>query len=166
MYSANPSGNSTLSCNAGSIILLPECPWVARKYRNRRREFEFKQYWNPFLLSSTWYPFFYRPTRSIVELLLPALFNGIIGMDSSRDWLIMSKQSGDCFWHFKTLMIEWSLCFDVNPSSFMNRNRIWGQRYCKFLSWSRVSIGFPRSFSDECVNNVHNSNPRYGLILK
>ena len=44
-----------------------------------------------------------------------------------------------------------------------------------FKYWSRFCSGFPRSFlflldrhgfSDKFVNTVHNSNPRYGLILK
>ena len=34
MYSVNPFGNSTLSCNAGSIARSPECPWIARRYKN------------------------------------------------------------------------------------------------------------------------------------
>ena len=34
MYSVNPFGNRTLSCNAGSITLSPECPGIAQRYRN------------------------------------------------------------------------------------------------------------------------------------
>ena len=34
MYSVNPFGNSTLSCNARSIALSRECPCIARKYKN------------------------------------------------------------------------------------------------------------------------------------
>ena len=52
MYSVNPSGNSTLSCNAGSTALSPECPWIARRYRNWLEEFEFTQYWNLFFAPS------------------------------------------------------------------------------------------------------------------
>ena len=48
MYSVKSSGNNTLSCNAGSTRSPPECPWVARKYRNCLEEFGFKQYWNLF----------------------------------------------------------------------------------------------------------------------
>ena len=31
--SVKPSGNNTLSCNA-RLIVLPECPWITRTYRN------------------------------------------------------------------------------------------------------------------------------------
>ena len=48
MYSVNPFGNSTLSCNAVSRTLFPECPWIARRYRNWLEEFGFKQNWNLF----------------------------------------------------------------------------------------------------------------------
>ena len=51
MYSVNPFGNSTLSCNAGSIALSPECPWIAPKYEMCLEELGFKQHWNLFLAS-------------------------------------------------------------------------------------------------------------------
>ena len=49
MYSTNPSGNNTLSCNAASTKLPLECPWIARTHRNCLEEFGIKQYWNLFL---------------------------------------------------------------------------------------------------------------------
>ena len=68
MYSVNPFGNSTLSCDARSIALSPECPWIARRYRNWLEEFGFTQYWN--------------------------LFDDVTVVDcsvaSSKNWLIMS----------------------------------------------------------------------------
>ena len=45
MYSVNPFGDSTLSCNVGSIALSPECLWIVRRYRNWLEEFGFTQYW-------------------------------------------------------------------------------------------------------------------------
>ena len=49
MYSVKSSGNSTLSCNAESTRLPPECPWIALNYRKCLEELEFNQYWNLFL---------------------------------------------------------------------------------------------------------------------
>ena len=49
MHSVNPFGNSTLSCNVGSIAFSPECPWIALRYKKWLEEFGFKQYWNLFL---------------------------------------------------------------------------------------------------------------------
>ena len=39
----------------------------------------------------------------------------------------------------------WSLCFNVHPFSFKNKNRNGSQRYCGLLSWSCFSKWFPRS---------------------
>ena len=48
MYSVKSSCNSTLSCNAGSTRLPPECPWIARKYRKCLEELGFKWHRNHF----------------------------------------------------------------------------------------------------------------------
>ena len=48
MYSMQSSGDSTLSCNAGSTRVSPECPWVALKYRQYLEEWGFRQCWNFF----------------------------------------------------------------------------------------------------------------------
>ena len=49
MYSVNPCGDTRLSCNSGSRVLPPECPWTALRFRKWLEEFGFKQPWNLFL---------------------------------------------------------------------------------------------------------------------
>ena len=44
MYSVNSFGNSTLSCNSGSIAIPPECLWIDLQYRICMEELGLKQY--------------------------------------------------------------------------------------------------------------------------
>ena len=44
MYSVNSFGNSTLSCNSGSIAIPPECLWIDLQYRICLEELGFKQH--------------------------------------------------------------------------------------------------------------------------
>ena len=68
MYSVGSSGNSTLSCNAGSTKLSPESPWIALKYKKCFEELGFKTKLKPFLWSSSLctkrYPIVKCPSRS------------------------------------------------------------------------------------------------------
>ena len=78
--------------------------------------------------------------------------------------------------HSITLLIVWSLCFNVDPFPFKHKNRNWSQRYCMLLSWSCFSNGFLRScvlflrgrhrFCYVPVNAIHDSDPRSGVVLK
>ena len=73
MYSAKSSGNSTLSCNVGSTRVLPECPWIARKYRKFFKRIEVQAVLKPFLRSSYCqksYPSFKWPLRRTIKLCL------------------------------------------------------------------------------------------------
>ena len=54
MYSVNPFGNGTLSCNVGSIAFSPECPWISRRYRHwLEEELRIQAILKPFLSSSS-----------------------------------------------------------------------------------------------------------------
>ena len=74
----------------------------------------------------------------------------------SINFLTVSKYSSDEFRHLKTIRIIGFLCFNVNPLS----------RICSGFSRSFLFFLDRHGFSAKFVNIVHNSNPRYGLILK
>ena len=123
MYSVNPFGNSTLSCNAGSIALPPEYPWIARRYRNWLEKYEFKQYWNLFLAPPP--PFARVDIKSSSgHCEAPSIFFFFLHSSMMSLYWIAPCQSLDglfdhvVVWHVKTLLIVWSLCFNVYPFFF------------------------------------------------
>ena len=136
MYSVNPFGNNTLSCNSGSTAFSPECPWTARKYKNWLEKFGFMQHWNLFLAP--------HPPSARVDIhsssghcQAPSDFFFLHSSIMSLSWIVP--------WLFGTskhFLIVWSLCFNVDPFSFKNKNRNGSQRYCGLLSWSCFSNGF------------------------
>ena len=77
MYSVNPSGNSTLSCNSGSISLPPECPWICSV-----EEVRIQTILKSFLGSSSFrqnrYPIVNWPLQSTIELYLPEFFQDVV----------------------------------------------------------------------------------------
>ena len=64
MYSVKSSGIGTLSCNAGSTRLPPECPWIALKYRKCLEELGFKAVLKLCLWSSS---FCQKDLRSVID---------------------------------------------------------------------------------------------------
>ena len=116
MYSVNLSGNSTLSCNSGSLSLSPECPWIARKYRKCLEELE---YWNLFfgpphlprklsklqLITAKFtqtLPWTFLPSRQILQPhhRLDELYHHVVNFDTSKQpWL---NFSGSTSVHFRS----------------------------------------------------------------
>ena len=94
---------------------------------------------------------------SLFLLLLPVLISNLQVTIAKHHWTsrtIVSCRGNPVtvFDTSKTLMIVRSLCFDVYPFPFLNRNRNWSQRYCGFRRWSCFSNGFPRSI--DSVTNL------------
>ena len=132
MYSVDPFGNSTLSCNSGSKTIPPKSPWIALKYRMCLEELGFKQYWHLFFLSSSSGQNRYQ----IVEWPLQSTHRNLFFFWNSstissnyhcsfgfpRNCLIMSKQSDHCFWYDVALSIT-TTRIDVHPTFFRVEER-------------------------------------------
>ena len=101
MYSVKSSGNSTLSCNAGStrlpLLNVPELLWNTRSVRKSSGK-NSQAVLEPFLWSSHFYQKSYPrinwPLRSTTELCLE-LFHNVVkshcSIICSRNWWIMSQ---------------------------------------------------------------------------
>ena len=100
-----------------------------------------------FLRSSSccwiWCPIFKQPLlRSSLchcSGSLRRFLEGLIDDVAIIEWLLLTLHN--------TILIVWTLCFNVNPFPFKNRNRNWCQRCCGLLSWSCFSNEFPEAVS-------------------
>ena len=142
-YISDCSGNSTLSCNARSTTLPPECPWIAWKYKEVLIRVSVQAILKPFLWSSSLchksYPIVNWPLRSTIELCIdvsilssnrtaPSSSRGIHG--SCRSNLIMA---------FDTVKQPWRNLTGLISIQFLSRQRI--------EMVNSVIVGFGRGFA-------------------
>ena len=182
MYSVNPFGNSTLSCNVGSTALSPECPWIAEGTGIDWKSLDSS---NIEILSS-------------LLLLVPGSISNLqVAIAKHRRTSSCARQWCHCSgslrrflegvkdhvvsarWWLLTLHNTYDrviVCFNIDPFPFKNKNRNGRQRCFGLLSWSCFSNGFHWScvlffrgqhrFRYVLVNVIHESDTRNGIVLK
>ena len=186
MYSVKSSGNNTLSCNAGSTRSPPECPWVARKYRNCLGRVWVQAILKPFLWSSsllqTSYPNVNWPLRSTIELCVEFFHNIVNRPPPSSSQGIDGSCRSNLIMTFDTIQQSLRNLSGLISIQFLSRTGI-EMGDCVTVGFGRgfaFATGFPATlcstFSREMVfwrfgyvfvNSIYISNPwfRYRNVL-